>query len=65
MAAPIILIISLTLYLSAIIMGAFRGPDTFIVGLLAGCASISMGVWVGVELNEKPDLLNKNEKEDE
>ena len=64
MAAPIILIISLTLYLSAIMLGAFRGPDTFIVGLLAGCASIAMGVWVGVELNERPDILHKDEKEE-
>jgi hypothetical protein len=57
MVAPIIFVVSVFLYVSAIWLAIIRGPDTFLPGLLAGCGSISMGVWMGFVVAGKPELL--------
>ena len=56
MVAPGILTLSLTLYIAAVWVGATRGGDTFLTGLLAGCGSITAGVWVGMLVSAKPKL---------
>lgn len=48
MIAPGILIASVLLYLAAIGYALVQGPGTFLAGLLGGCGSIAMGVWLGV-----------------
>jgi len=57
MVAPGILTLSLTLYVAAVWWGVYRGSDTFLTGLLAGCASILMGVWAGFTVAAKPKLM--------
>jgi len=61
MKAPILLLISILLYVGAIVWGILRGEDTFLTGLLAGCGSIAMGVWIGMELMFYPELVLKEE----
>lgn len=48
MIAPGILIVSVLLYVAAITYALTQGPGTFLAGLLGGCGSIAMGVWLGV-----------------
>lgn len=52
-AEPDILLAAVLLYLSAIAFAIIRGADSFIVGLLSGCASITMGVWVGLIISHQ------------
>lgn len=44
---PIILTVGVGLYLAAVLWAVAAGPGTFMTGLLAGCGSITMGVWLG------------------
>jgi uncharacterized protein YceK len=50
---PDILLAAVLLYLSAIAFTIIRGADSFIVGLLSGCASITTGVWMGLIISHQ------------
>jgi len=45
---PGILSTAVSLYLAAFGAAFIRGPDSFLCGVLAGCGSIAIGVWLGV-----------------
>jgi len=50
---PGILIVAVTLYISGLGWAMSRGPDSTIVGLLMGCGSIAIGVWLGLTIAER------------
>jgi hypothetical protein len=65
MVAPGILVTSVSLYAGAIGWGLFQGADTFLSGILSGCGSIAMGVWLGVVVASRPDLIRQQEEDDD
>jgi hypothetical protein len=42
------LIVSVCLYLGAFAWSFDRGPNSFLAGIMTGCGSIAMGVWIGL-----------------
>jgi hypothetical protein len=57
---PDILLTAVLLYLSAIAFTIIRGADSFIVGLLSGCASITTGVWMGLIISHQRGYTPQN-----
>jgi hypothetical protein len=49
---PGILIVALALYASGIGWAMSRGSESLISGVLMGCGSIALGVWLGFTLAE-------------
>ena len=61
---PGILLTAIALYTSAIGWALIWGPDSFVVGVLSGCGSISLGIWLGVIVVRHPELLPGHHDED-
>ena len=70
---PGILSTAVTLYVAAVVWTVVWGVDTFIAGILTGCGSIMIGVWLGfiVAHEHHPNVLKdesdtyEDEDEDE
>ena len=64
-AEPKILSVAVGLYLGAVVWAVIQGPGSFLSGMLSGCGSIAMGVWMGLVISHQRGYTPENLMADE